>query len=86
MAQPPCLLRARYRSDVQSGAVDQYKPPELNDDDAWQECSRGLVARAWGRVEGERALLRRLLRRRFGPLSPETVERLGQASVRDPEA
>ena len=34
-----------------------------------------------GRVEGERALLRRQLRRRFGVLSPETVERVGQASA-----
>ena len=33
-----------------------------------------------GRVEGERALLRRLLRRRFGFLSPETAERVDQAS------
>ena len=39
-----------------------------------------------GRVEGERALLRRQLRRRFGPLSPETVERVEQASPRDLEA
>ena len=39
-----------------------------------------------GRVEGERALLRRQLRRRFGRLSPETVERVGQASVRDLES
>ena len=39
-----------------------------------------------GRVEGERALLRRQLRRRFGVLSPETVERVGQASARDLEA
>ena len=39
-----------------------------------------------GRVEGERALLRRQLRRRFGLLSPETVERVGQASARDLES
>ena len=39
-----------------------------------------------GRVEGERALLRRQLRRRFGVLSPETVERVGQASARDLES
>ena len=39
-----------------------------------------------GRVERERALLRRLLRRRFGALSPETVERVDQASARDLEA
>ena len=34
-----------------------------------------------GRVEGERALLERQLRRRFGLLSPEVAERLGQASA-----
>ena len=39
-----------------------------------------------GRVEGERALLRRQLRRRFGDLSPETVERVDQASARDLES
>ncbi len=39
-----------------------------------------------GRVEGERALLRRQLRRRFGPLSTETVERVDQASARELEA
>lgn len=39
-----------------------------------------------GRVEGERALLRLLLQRRFGVLSPNTVERIGRASVRDLEA
>ena len=39
-----------------------------------------------GRVEGERALLRRQLRRRFGVLSPETVERVDQASARDLES
>ena len=39
-----------------------------------------------GRMVGERALLRRLLRRRFGDLSPETVERVDQASARDLES
>ena len=39
-----------------------------------------------GRVEGERALLRRLLRQRFGLLSPDTVERVDQASARDLES
>ena len=38
-----------------------------------------------GRVEGERALLERLLRRRFGFLSPEIAARLGQASAADLE-
>ena len=39
-----------------------------------------------GRVEGERAVLERLLRRRFGLLSPEVAERLVQASVADLES
>ena len=39
-----------------------------------------------GRVEGERALLRRQLRRRFGSLSPETVERVARASAVDLES
>ena len=39
-----------------------------------------------GRVEGERALLERQLRRRFGLLSPAIAERLGQASAADLES
>ena len=38
-----------------------------------------------GRVKGERAVLERLLRRRFGLLSPEFTERLGQASAAELE-
>ena len=38
-----------------------------------------------GRVEGERAVLERLLRRRFGLLPPEVAERLSQASAADLE-
>ena len=38
-----------------------------------------------GRVEGERVVLERLLRRRFGQLSPATAERLGRASAADLE-
>ena len=39
-----------------------------------------------GRVEGERAVLERLLRRRFGVLPADVVERMGHASVADLEA
>lgn len=39
-----------------------------------------------GRVEGERALLERQLRRRFGRLAPEVAARLGQASADDLES
>ena len=55
----------------------------------------GVIARArdegmqqgmrQGRIEGERALLERQLRRRFGFLSPEVAERLDQASAADLE-
>ena len=38
-----------------------------------------------GRVDGERAVLERLLRRRFGPLSPEIAARMGEASAADLE-
>ena len=39
-----------------------------------------------GRVEGERTVLERLLRRRFGPLSAAAAERLREASAADLEA
>ena len=39
-----------------------------------------------GRVEGERTVLERLLRRRFGPLSPAVSGRLHEASAADLEA
>ena len=38
-----------------------------------------------GLIEGERTVLERLLRRRFGLLSPEIAERLSQASAADLE-
>ena len=38
-----------------------------------------------GRVEGERTVLERLLRRRFGSLSPQIAERLSQASASELE-
>ena len=38
-----------------------------------------------GRVDGERAVLERLLQRRFGPLSPEVAARMGEASAADLE-
>ena len=38
-----------------------------------------------GRVDGERAVLERLLRRRFGSLSPAVAARLSEASASDIE-
>ncbi len=52
----------------------------------------GMIQRAHdegmrqGRVDGERTVLERLLRRRFGPLSPAVAERLHGASAPDLEA
>lgn len=43
-------------------------------------------AREEGRIEGERTVLERLLRRRFGALPPTVGTRLGEASVTDLEA
>ena len=52
-----------------------------------QGMSRGIErGMSRGRVEGERALLRRQLRRRFGVLSRETVARVDHASTRDLES
>ena len=51
----------------------------------------GIISRAreegmeQGRVEGERAVLERLLQRRFGLLAPAVADRLGQASAADLE-
>ena len=51
----------------------------------------GVISRAreegmkQGRVEGERVVLERQLKRRFGLLSPEVAARLEQASVADLE-
>ena len=39
-----------------------------------------------GRVDGERVVMERLLRRRFGSLSPEIEERVAEASAADLEA
>ena len=66
--------RRRYRqqhpeeSRTMAGIVQRAR-----DEGRQQGMSRGLV-------EGERALLRRQLRRRFGLLPPETAERVDQAS------
>ncbi len=49
-------------------------------DEGWQE------GRQEGRHEGERAVLERLLRRRFGLLSPAVAERLRRASAGEIEA
>jgi len=48
----------------------------------------GIVQRARdeGEQQGERKLLRRQLRRRFGLLPPEADERIGRASRRDLES
>ena len=57
-------------------------------DESWREGTQqgmrdGLEQ---GRVEGERTVLERQIRRRFGPLSPEGAERLSAASADELEA
>ena len=85
--------RAKYIEfiDIYAGLTDnefrryQRQYPE-------ESCTMaGVIERArdegmqQGRVEGERAVLQRLLRRRFGLLSPGIAERLSQASPSDLE-
>ena len=52
------------------------------DEGIQQGMQRGMQQ---GRVEGERAVLERLLHRRFGILSPDIAQRLNQASAADLE-
>ena len=85
--------RAKYIEfiDIYAGLTDnefrryQRQYPEES------STMAGVIERArdegmqQGRVEGERAVLQRLLRRRFGLLSPGIAERLSQASPSDLE-
>ena len=86
--------RAKYVDfiDIYAGLTDNERrryreryPEESN-------VMRGVVQRArdegieQGRVEGERTVLERQLRRRFGPLSPAAADRLHEASATDLEA
>ena len=76
--------RARYRerypeeSNVMQGVVQRAR-----DEGIEQGRVEGIRE---GRVEGERTVLERLLRRRFGPLSPAAADRLHEASATDLEA
>ena len=64
-------------SRVMAGVIERAR------DEARQEgMERGVRQ---GRVEGERAVLERQLRRRFGRLSPQAAERLRRASAADLE-
>ncbi len=85
--------RAKYIEfiDIYAGLTDnEYRryQQQYREDNS---TMAGIISRAReegmqkGRVEGERALLERLLRRRFGLLSPEVASRLGEASVADLE-
>ena len=67
--------RRQYREDssIMAGVISRAREEGMQ---------RGMKQ---GRVEGERALLERLLQRRFGLLSSEVASRLGQASAADLE-
>ena len=81
--------RAKYIEfiDIYAGLTDneyrRYQQQYRED----SSTMAGVIQRARdeGRVEGERALLERQLRRRFGLLAPEVAARLGQASAGDLE-
>ena len=92
--EPDWDKRAQYIEfiDIYAGLTDnelrrfQQQYPEANDTMAGfvqRACDEGIEQ---GRVEGERAVLERLLQHRFGDLSPEIVARLTQASRSDLEA
>ena len=85
--------RAKYIEfiDIYAGLTDneyrRYRQQYRED----SSTMAGIISRAreegmqQGRVEGERAVLERLLQRRFGLLSPEVAARLRQASGADLE-
>ncbi len=96
--EPDRERRAKYVDfiDIYAGLTDNERQRYRQQYPGESSTMAGIVQRAReegmqqgvnrGRVEGERALLRRQLRRRFGPLSTETVERVDQASARELEA
>ena len=77
----------RYESDyaeesrVMAGVIERARD-EARQEGRQEGMERGVRQ---GRVEGERAVLERLLRRRFGRLSPGAAERLNRASAADLE-
>ena len=79
--------RERYKekypeeNEVMAGVVQAARDEGL-EQGMQQGIERGVRQ---GRVDGERAVLERLLRRRFGSLSPELAARLGEASAPDLE-
>ena len=95
--EPDSDKRAKYMEfiDIYAGLTDnefrryQRQYPEETD------IMAGVIQRArdegvqqgvqQGRVDGERMVLERLLRRRFGPLTPEVADRLNRATAADLE-
>ena len=75
--------RQQYREDssTMAGIISKAREEGIE-----QGIEQGMQqGMRQGRVEGERALLKRQLRRRFGLLSPEVTEKLVEASVTDLE-
>ena len=69
--------QCREDSSTMAGIISRAREEGMQ-----QGIERGMQQ---GRVEGERAVLERLLQRRFGLLSPEVAARLRQASGEDLE-
>ena len=68
-------------SNTMAGVIQRARDAGIQEG-MQQGMQRGMQR---GRVEGERAVLERLLRRRFGPLPTEIDRRLQQASAADLE-
>ena len=73
----------RYQSDYPEESIAMAGVIQRARDEGMQEGMQQGMRR--GRVDGERVVLERLLRRRFGHLTPGVNERLSQASADDLE-
>ena len=77
------VQRARDEGIEQGRTEMRGVVQRARDEGLEQGLERGMEQ---GRVEGERTVLERLLRRRFGPLSPAVAEKLREAPAADLEA
>ena len=78
----------RYRQQYAEGDTVMPGVIQRARDEAMRQGIERGVSRGvrQGHIEGERAVLERLLRRRFGDLRPDIDERLRRASAADIEA
>ena len=92
--EPDGNRRAKYLDfiDIYANLTDNERERYMGQYPEENQVMAGIVQRAReegmrrGRIDGERAVLERLLRRRFGPLSPEVAATLAEAAGSDIEA